>query len=78
MYRDPVIWAAAGVSHGDDSLSLGVSLFQMTDGLGDLAQRVRSVDDRCDLSGFNELLQNKKVLLGWFRDPRNHFLTPEP
>src|SRR5215211_6211699 len=35
-------------SHGDDDFSLSVSLFQITDGVGDLAQRVSSVDDRCD------------------------------
>src|SRR5215207_721648 len=45
-------------SHGDDDFSLSVSLFQITDGVGDLAQRVSSVDDRCDLSGFEELLQD--------------------
>ena len=45
-------------SHSDDDFSLSVSLFHITDGLVDLAWRVRSVDDRCDLPSFNELSQD--------------------
>jgi len=63
-------------SHGDDDFSSGVSLFQITDGLGDLAQRVRSVDDRCDLSGFKKLFQNNQILLVWFLRQVAHFLVP--
>src|SRR5215216_2713986 len=40
-----------------------VSLFQIPDGLRDLAQRVRRVDDRCDLPGFDELLEDDQLLL---------------
>jgi hypothetical protein len=50
-------------SHGDDDFSLSVSLLQVPDGLGDLAQRVRPVDDRCDLAGFDELLKEDQVLV---------------
>jgi hypothetical protein len=45
-------------SHGDDDFSSSVSLFQITYGLGDSAQRIRSVGDRRDLSGFEQLLQD--------------------
>ena len=50
-------------SHSDDDFSSGVSLFQIPDGLRDLAQRVRRVDDRCDLPGFDELLEDDQLLL---------------
>src|SRR6266508_1958213 len=49
-------------SHGDDDLASGVSLLQRPDGLGHLAQRVGPVDDRCDLAGLDELLQDHQVL----------------
>ena len=39
-----------------------MSLFQIPDGLGNLAQRVRPVDDRRDLAGLDELLQELQVL----------------
>ena len=35
--------------HSYDYLSLGVIFFQIPEGLRGIAQRVRSVDDRCDL-----------------------------
>ena len=49
--------------HGDDDMFAVVSLFQIPDGLRDLAQRVRRVDDRCDLPGFDELLEDDQLLL---------------
>ena len=49
---------ACRASHGDDHFSSGVSLFEITDGLGDLAQRVDPVYDRGDLPGFDELLED--------------------
>ena len=49
--------------HGDDDIFSVVSLFQIPDGLRDLAQRVRRVDDRCDLPGFDELLEDDQLLL---------------
>src|SRR5918997_107036 len=50
-------------SHGDDDLSSSVSSFQIPDGLGDLGEWVRPVDDRCDLAGFDELLEDDHVLV---------------
>src|SRR5215204_3832317 len=50
-------------SHGDDDFSSSVSFFQIPDGLGDLGERVRPVDDRCYLSGFDELLEDEHVLV---------------
>src|SRR5215208_5301744 len=50
-------------SHGDDDFSSSVSFFQIPDGLGDLAQRVSPVDDWCDLTGFDELLEDEHVLV---------------
>ena len=49
--------------HGDDDILSVVSLFQIPDCLGDLAQRVRPVADRCDLPGFDELLEDDQMLL---------------
>lgn len=45
-------------SHCDDDLASSVFLFKITDGLGDLGERVRPVDDRCDLSDLEKLLQD--------------------
>ena len=64
-------------SHRDDDFSLSVSLFQITDGLGDLAERVRSVDDRCDLSSFNELFQDNEGVFGFRRNALAHPLAHE-
>src|SRR5215203_79203 len=64
-------------SHGDDDFSLSVSLFQIPDGLGDLAQRVGPVDDRCDLAGFYELLEDDHVLVVLLGDERAQLLVHE-
>ena len=64
MYRDPVIRAAVGASHGDDGFSLGVSSALIPERVSDLTQLIPSVDDRCDLPGFDELLQDNEVLVG--------------
>jgi hypothetical protein len=53
LLRDSLNRPFGFASHGDDDFSSSVSFFQMPDGLGDLAQRVRPVDDRCDLAGFD-------------------------
>ncbi len=50
------------VSDGDDDLSLGVSLFHIPDGLGDLAERVRLIDDRRHLPRLDEFLQDQQVV----------------
>jgi hypothetical protein len=49
--------------HSDDDIFSVVPLFQIPDGLGDLAQRVRPVADRCELPGFDELLEDDQLLL---------------
>ena len=49
--------------HGDDDIFSVVSLFQIPDCLGDLGERVRPVADRCDLPGFDELLEDDQMLL---------------
>jgi hypothetical protein len=45
-------------SHGDDGFSSGVSFYQIPHGLGDFGERVSPVDDRGDLPGFDELLED--------------------
>ena len=52
----------ARVSDGDDDLSLGVSFSLVPEGLRQFAQLVAPIDDRRDLSGFDELLQDGQVL----------------
>ena len=59
-----------------DYFSSGVIFFQIPEGLRGLAQRVRSVDDRCDLVGFNELFQNNQVLMVRRRHERASLLAP--
>jgi hypothetical protein len=64
-------------SHGDDDFSSGVSLFQIPDRLGDLGERVGPVDDRCDLPGFDELLEDDHVLVVLRGDERPQLLAHE-
>src|SRR5262249_12619940 len=52
--------AAVG-SHGDDHLSSSVSGFDVGERRGGPLQRVFPVDDRLELSGFDELLEGDKV-----------------
>jgi len=53
----------AAALNGDGDYSLSVSLAEVADGLGGLVQRVRPVDDRRDLPGFQELGQGEQVIL---------------
>jgi hypothetical protein len=46
------------VLHADDDFPSGVTCFQVPDRLRSLVQGVGPVDDRCDLSGFDEFLQH--------------------
>jgi hypothetical protein len=48
-------------SDGNDDLSSRVSPSDITERLWDLAQRVRSVDDGCDVAGFHQVLQDTQV-----------------
>src|SRR5438105_3201928 len=52
----------SGASHVDDDLPPSMSLFQMPHGIPGFAQRIRPVDDWCDLAGLNELLQELQIL----------------
>ena len=63
--------------HSYDYFSPGVTCIQIPEGLRSLAQRVRSVDDRCDLSRFNELPQNNQVLMVRYRNKRASLLAHE-
>ena len=55
-------------SHGDDDLSLGVSFSQVPESLGDFAQLVTPVYDRCHFSGLEKLSQDHHVRLAELRD----------
>ena len=67
MASSPTEWLQESslgfASQGDDDFSLSVSLCQISDGFGDLPQRVRSVDDRCELPGLEEPLQDGHLVL---------------
>ena len=52
------------ISHGDDDLPSNLSRFQVADRLGNLAQGERPVDDRRELPGFDELLQDDQAVPG--------------
>ena len=54
------MWPVEG-SDGDDDRSARMSFSDMTDRLGGPTQWVRPVDDRCDLPGFDESLQDDQV-----------------
>src|SRR3712207_1875400 len=69
--------AAYRASHADDDFPSSASLLQIADGLGDLAQRVGAVDDRCDLPGFDELLEDEHVLVILLIDERPQLLANE-
>ena len=60
-----VIRAVVGASDGDDDLPSSVSRSDMSHSLRGLAERVRSVDDRCDLAGFDELPEGDQILPRW-------------
>lgn len=53
------------------------ALPEVPDGLGDLAQRERSVDDGRDLAGLEALAQLFQVLRALLRDPGAQLLTDE-
>src|SRR5918995_1757273 len=76
--RGWVIRLSGFPSHGDDGFSSGVSFFQISDGLGDLGERVRPVDDRCELAGFDKLLEYDHILVVLLRDERDQLLAHDP
>src|SRR4051812_7477452 len=57
-----VIRVAVRASHGDDDLSPSVPVLQIPDSVGSLAQRIRPVDGRCDLTGFDQFLHELQIL----------------
>jgi hypothetical protein len=63
--------------HSYDYFSLSVSFSEIIDSLRGFAQRVRSVDDRCQLSGFNELLKINQILIRRKRNRRVTLLAHE-
>src|SRR5215217_6354653 len=70
--------AARRSSHGDDGFPLGGPLSDIPDRLRGLAQREGSVDDRRDLPGFDELLQDHQVRSPWLGQERAQPLADEP
>ncbi len=56
---------------------MGVSLLDIADRLGHLAQPVRFGDDGSDRSRFNEVFQDRQVLLVHLRDERDQSLAHE-
>ena len=62
---------------GDDDLSSGVSFSEIPKSLGSLAQPIGPIDDRPDLSGLDELLQDNQILPGMPREEDAHLMVHE-
>jgi hypothetical protein len=64
LTSDPASFRSRGtwVAHGDGDLASSVSRSDVIDRLMGFAQRVRAVDDRCDLAGFDQLLADDEIL----------------
>src|SRR5918998_4663120 len=71
----PFVSLLGFASDGDEDFSFSVSSFQIPHGFGDLGERVGTVDDRCDLPGFDELLEDQHVLVVLLVDERAQLLT---
>ena len=69
--------AACRASHGDDEFTLSVSLLQIPDGLWNLGERVRPVDDWGELAGFDEILEDDHVLVVLLADECAQLLAHE-
>jgi hypothetical protein len=52
-----------GQVHGDDDTWLFLACFDIPVSFGSLFQRVASIDDRCDHSRLNQLLEGNEILL---------------
>src|SRR5450759_3951204 len=65
------------VLHDDDDLASSVPLVCIPKGLSGLSQRIRSVDDRSDSSGLEQLLESDQVVLVRCRDERAFLLAHE-
>ena len=64
-------------ARADNDLSSGVSFSLVPESFGHVAQGVAPIEDRGDLSGFNELLQNSEVLSVVPHDEHTHPLAHE-
>src|SRR5712691_13176679 len=73
----PCDLSATRASDGDDDLAVCAPVSEVPDGLGDLAQRERPVDDGRDLPGLEELAQCLQIFLALGRDPGAQLLTHE-
>src|SRR5688500_7897515 len=62
-------------SHGDDDLCLGVSFSHVLESVGDFAQFVTPVYDRCHSFGLEKLSQDHHVRLVELRDEENDLLA---
>ena len=63
--------------HSNDDFSSSVSLSDISDSVGRLIQWVGSINDRCEFSGPDELLENNQVFLRSHRDKRTQPLAYE-
>jgi hypothetical protein len=49
--------------HSDDDFSLGVSFFKIVESIRDFTQRITSIDNRLNFSGFKQLFHKNQVIL---------------
>src|SRR6266487_3617458 len=57
-----VLWRLREALHGNNDLSLSVSFSQVPESVGDIAQLIAPVDDRCHLSALEKLPHDLQVL----------------
>src|SRR5215211_7759005 len=69
--------SGARALHGDDDFSPGVSFSLVAERFRHLTQLVPAVDDRRDLSGFDEALEDSQVVLVVPDDEQPHSLAHE-
>src|SRR5712691_8388365 len=70
-----MLWRLVQASHGDDDLSLGVSFSHVPESVGDSAQLITPVYDRCHFFGLEKLSQDHHVRLVELRDEENDLLA---
>ena len=56
------VMTSVGSHHGDDDLAAGVPLLDVAQALGRVGQRVRPVDDRCELPVLDEPGEGEQLL----------------
>jgi hypothetical protein len=77
LHVDPNVHGCDVDRRGDDELPACVAIRQMPDGLSGVAQWICLLDDRRDLAGLDELLENEQVRGVLARDERAQLLTHE-